>query len=142
MSACSVGLMSSPEVASRHVSQVIHRSPAKVYEYASDPQNLPTWAAGLARRQVTVVGDQLLIDSPMGQVTVRFVPRNDLGVLDHDVTLPSGRTVNNPVRVLAHPDGAEIVFTVRQLELTDEEYERDVRAVADDLTRLKALMET
>lgn len=78
----------------------------------------------------------------MGQVTVRFVPSNDLGVLDHDVTLPSGTTVNNPVRVLAHPNGAEVLLTVRQIELTDEEYERDLRTVADDLKRLKALMES
>ncbi len=63
-------------------------------------------------------------------------------MLDHDVTLPSGTTVNNPVRVLAHPDGAEVLFTVRQIELTDEEYERDLRIVADDLKRLKALMES
>lgn len=130
-----------PEITSRHVSQVIHQSPATIYEFASDPENLPAWAAGLARSQITLDGDQLTVDSPMGQVTVRFVPRNDLGVLDHDVTLPSGTTVNNPVRVLAHPEGAEVVFTVRQIELTDKEYERDLRLVSDDLKRLKALME-
>ena len=135
-------MSSDPEVASRHVSQVIHRSPATVYDFASDPENLPRWAAGLARSRATVDGDQLLVDSPMGQVAVRFVPRNDLGVLDHDVTLPSGVTVNNPVRVLAHPDGAEVLFTVRQIALTDEEYERDLQIVAGDLKRLKSLMET
>lgn len=83
----------------------------------------------------------LVVDSPMGKVTVRFAARNNLGVLDHDVTLPSGTTVNNPVRVLTHPDGAEVVFTVRQIELTDEEFERDTRMVADDLVRLKNLLE-
>lgn len=76
----------------------------------------------------------------MGTVRVRFVPRNDLGVLDHDVTLPSGTTVTIPVRVLPHPDGAEVVFTVRRIELTEEEFERDVRAVADDLARLEECM--
>jgi hypothetical protein len=78
----------------------------------------------------------------MGQVRVRFVPRNNLGVLDHDVTLPSGTTVNNPVRVLDHPNGAEVLFTVRQIELTDEEYVRDLDMVADDLLRLKRLVES
>ncbi len=134
-------MSSNPDVASRHISQVIHQSPIRVYEFASNPENLPTWASGLARSHVTSDGDRLMVDSPMGQVTVRFVPPNDLGVLDHDVTLPSGTTVTNPVRVLAHPDGAEVLFTVRQIELTDEEYERDLRLVNDDLKRLKALME-
>lgn len=122
---------------SRHVSRVIHADPADVYAFAADVDNLPRWAAGLARTAVTRDGEDLLVDSPMGTVRVRFVPRNDLGVLDHDVTLPSGTTVTNPVRVLPHPDGAEVVFTVRRIELTDEELERDVRTVADDLARLE-----
>jgi hypothetical protein len=33
----------------QHVSVHIARSPADVYEFASDPRNLPRWAAGLAR---------------------------------------------------------------------------------------------
>lgn len=68
-----------------------------------------------------------------------FVERNPHRVADHDVTLPSGTTVHNPLRVLAHPDGSEVVFTVRQIELTDEEFDRDCALVADDLARLRAL---
>lgn len=128
-------------VASWHVSQVIRRAPEQVYDFAVNPANLPTWAAGLANSPVTVEGDRLFAESPMGRVTVRFVPRNDLKVLDHDVTLPSGTTVNNPVRVLSHPNGAEIVFTVRQIELSDDEFERDLGMVAEDLRRLKEVLE-
>jgi len=127
---------------SRHVSQVIHRPPAEVYSFAADPDNLPKWAAGLAQSDLTREGDTLLVQSPMGRVSVRFVPRNDYGVLDHDVTLPSGATINNPVRVVAHPHGAEVVFTVRQIDLTDEEFERDTGMVAADLQRLKELLES
>jgi uncharacterized protein YndB with AHSA1/START domain len=36
----------------QHVSVHIARSPADVYEFASDPRNLPRWAAGLARSEV------------------------------------------------------------------------------------------
>ena len=86
-------------------------------------------------------GDSLLVESPMGQVTVVFTPRNDFGVIDHDVRLPSGEVVNNPVRVVAHPDGAEIIFTIRQLGLTDEEFDRDAAMVEQDLDTLKMIVE-
>ncbi|GAA4669947.1 SRPBCC family protein [Nocardioides nanhaiensis] len=129
-------------IASRHVSTVIRRAPKEVYAYAADPDHLPAWAAGLAQSEVTRQGDTLLVDSPMGQVQVHFVPRNDLGVVDHDVVLPSGTVVTNPMRVLAHPDGAEVLFTVRQIELTDDEFERDVALVAADLERLREILES
>ncbi|MCK0091588.1 SRPBCC family protein [Rhodococcus sp. F64268] len=126
---------------SRHVSQVIACPPAQVYEFAANPDNLPRWASGLAQSHVERDGGTLVVDSPMGRVTVRFTPHNDLGVLDHDVTLPSGTTVNNPVRVLAHPNGSEILFTVRQIDLSDEEFDRDTATVAKDLERLRDLLE-
>lgn len=126
---------------SRHVSRVIHAGPDAVYDFAADPDNLPRWAAGLAQGEVLRDGDALRVASPMGQVVVRFVARNGLGVLDHDVTLPSGVTVTNPVRVLAHPHGAEVVFTIRQRDLTDDEFARDAAAVEADLERLGRLVE-
>jgi hypothetical protein len=121
---------------SRHISRVISAPPDVVYEYASNIDNLPAWAAGLAQREVVRDGDTLFVESPMGRVEVRFVEQNRFGVLDHDVTLPSGTVVTNPVRVLSHPDGAEVVFTVRQIELDDEEFARDVNLVEADLERL------
>ena len=126
---------------SRHVSRVIAVPPELVYGFASNPDNLPRWAVGLAMADVVREGDALLVDSPMGTVTVRFAPRNEYGVIDHDVTLPSGTTVTNPVRVLAHPEGSEIVFTIRQIELTDDEFDRDTEMVERDLDRLKQLVE-
>ena len=121
---------------SHHVSRVISASPDAVYEYASDIDNLPRWAAGLAQAEVVREGDSLFVESPMGRVEVRFVERNRFGVLDHDVTLPSGTVVTNPVRVVAHPEGAEVVFTVRQIELDDDAFARDVAMVEADLERL------
>ncbi|GAC54575.1 SRPBCC family protein [Gordonia amicalis] len=127
---------------SRHVSTVIGASADDVYEFVSEPDNLPEWAAGLATSEVVRRGDDLVAESPMGTVTVRFVPRNTLGVVDHDVILPNGATVHNPLRVLPHPEGAEVVFTVRQLSMSDEEFDRDTLMVEEDLARLKALFET
>ncbi|RLK52076.1 SRPBCC family protein [Microbacterium telephonicum] len=123
-----------------HVSRVITATPEAVYSYASDPSNLPKWASELAQSDVVLDGDTLLVDSPMGHVRVRFVPRNDFGVLDHGVILPSGDVVTNPFRVVAHPEGSEVVFTVRQLELTDDEFDRDAATVRADLDTLAAAL--
>lgn len=124
------------------MSTVIAATADDVYDYVSDPGNLREWAAGLASSDVERRGDDLVAESPMGTVTVRFVPRNTLGVVDHDVILPTGETVHNPLRVLPHPDGAEVVFTVRQLAMSDEEFDRDTRMVEADLASLKRLLES
>lgn len=126
----------------RHLSTIIHCSPARVYKFAANPDNLTKWAAGLVQSKVTHDGELLFVDSPQGRTTIRFVGRNDLGVLDHDVTLPSGVTPNNPFRVLAHPEGAEVLFTLRQLDLSDSEFGRDAAIVEADLRRLKELLES
>ena len=63
-------------------------------------------------------------------------------MLDHDVTLPSGETVHNPLRVIRDGDGCEVVFTIRQRpEMTDEDFNRDADAVAEDLATLKSVVE-
>jgi uncharacterized protein YndB with AHSA1/START domain len=126
---------------SRHLSVHIDRSVADVYDYAADPANLPAWAPGLGR-SVTVVDGRLEVESPMGHVVVEFVPRNEFGVLDHDVTLPSGEVVHNPVRVIADGAGAEVVFTVRRRDgMTDAEFDTDAGAVQADLDLLRTVME-
>jgi hypothetical protein len=77
----------------------------------------------------------------MGTVEIAFAPRNDLGVLDHDVTLPSGEVVTNPMRALPNEDGCDLVFTVRRRpDMSDEDFERDVAAVQADLDTLARLL--
>jgi len=129
-------------VESRHLSVVIRRDAADVWAFAGSDAHLPEWAAGLAVGGLRREGDELVVDSPMGEVRVRFAPPNDLGVLDHDVTLPGGAVVHNPLRVLVHPQGSEVVFTLRRLEgVSEADFEADARAVAADLQRLRALLE-
>ena len=125
----------------QHVSVSIHRSPAEVVAYAGDPANLPAWAAGLAAG-VRPDGDRWIADSPMGEVTVRFAPANDLGVLDHDVTLPDGMIVHNPLRVLPNDDGSEVVFTAfRRDGMDDAAFAADRAAILADLQRLRGILE-
>lgn len=125
----------------RHVSIAIARAPTDVYAFACEPANLPQWAAGLAGGIAEVDG-AWIADSPMGKVTVRFVPRNAHGVLDHEVVLPSGTVVYNPLRVVPNDAGSEVVFTLfRRPDASDDDFAADADAVARDLAALKALLE-
>jgi hypothetical protein len=125
----------------RHISVTIARKPDEVYAFASAPPNLPSWARGLAGTIAQVDG-QWVADSPMGRITVAFAPRNPFGVLDHDLTLPSGQRIHNPMRVLPNGDGSEVVFTLFQLPgLSDERYAQDGAAVERDLQALKQALE-
>jgi Polyketide cyclase / dehydrase and lipid transport len=126
---------------SRHLSVHVDRPAAEVYRYAADPAHLPEWAAGLAGG-IEQVDGEWVADSPMGRVLVRFTPANDLGVLDHDVVLPDGTTVTNPLRVLADGDGSEVVFTLRRQPGTDDAaFEADAAAVAADLAALAQVLQ-
>lgn len=126
---------------SRHISVSIHRPAAEVYDYASKPENLPEWAPGLGS-SVQHVDGQWIAESPMGRVVVSFAARNDHGILDHDVTLASGETVHNPMRVITDGDHSEVVFTLRRRSgMSGEDFARDADAVSADLALLKRVLE-
>jgi hypothetical protein len=128
---------------SRHLGVHIDRTVTDVYAYASNPANLPAWARGLGESIEKTADGWVADSSPMGRVTVTFAPHNELGVLDHHVTLPSGETVYNPVRVIADASGSEVVFTLRrQPGTSDADFDRDAGMVAADLARLKELLES
>jgi hypothetical protein len=79
----------------------------------------------------------------MGSIVIRYAEPNPFGVIDHDVVLESGETFHNPVRVLPHDDGAEVVFTLRRQEgMSDDDFNRDAAAVLADLGALKELLES
>jgi hypothetical protein len=126
---------------SRHISERIDRPAADVYEYASDPANLPHWAPGLGKSVENVDG-QWFVETQSGRVGFAFVGHNEYGVLDHEVTLPSGEVIYNPMRVVPDGDGSEVVFTLRRLpDMSDEDFARDAALVQADLTRLKHVLE-
>ncbi|HET7015719.1 MAG TPA: SRPBCC family protein [Streptosporangiaceae bacterium] len=126
---------------SKHLSEWIDADVDEVYAYARDPSNLPQWAPGLGS-SVEQVDGQWFVETSGGRVGLDFAPLNDYGVLDHDVTLPSGEVIYNPMRVTRNGNGSEIVFALRRLPgMTDEEFARDAAAVAADLARLKQVIE-
>jgi hypothetical protein len=117
---------------SRHIGVWINATPDAVYAFASDPTELPRWAAGLA-------------DPSLSDAVVDFAPQNEFGVLDHEVRLSSGEAVYNPMRVIPGGTGetrCEVVFTLRRRPgVTDAEFDADAAAVAADLETLRGLLE-
>ncbi|WP_054971731.1 hypothetical protein [Paenibacillus sp. A3] len=64
------------------------------------------------------------------------------GVADHWVTVATGQTILNPMRVVPNGSGCEIVFTAfRQPGVSDESFANDTAMIESDLRTLKRIME-
>jgi hypothetical protein len=125
----------------KHISVSIERPPAEVYEFASNPENLPQWAGGLSG-SIKKVDGEWIAEAPMGTVKVRFAERNKFGVLDHEVTLGSGIKFYNPMRIFPNSDGSEVIFTLyRQTDMPDQKFADDAGSIQRDLSKLKTLLE-
>jgi uncharacterized protein YndB with AHSA1/START domain len=125
----------------QHISISINRTPDKVYAYVANPENLPEWAAGLSGT-IRRVGERWVAESPMGEVSVRFAPHNNFGILDHDVTLPNGEVVHNPMRVVRNDVDSEVVFTLFQRPgMSQQDMQSDAAQVFEDLVKLKMILE-
>nr|WP_174240035.1 SRPBCC family protein [Clavibacter michiganensis] len=123
-----------------HITRSVDADVASVVAVAGDPSRLPEWAAGVSSG-IRLEGGRWLSDSPMGAIEIAFTGPRELGILDHDVTLPDGTVVRNPLRVLPNDGGSEVVFTLFQRPgVTDEELAADAALVAADLDRLAALV--
>jgi len=125
----------------KHISVSIDRTSSEVYEYVSNPINLPKWAAGLSG-SIRKVDEDWIAESQMGTVKVRFVKKNKFGILDHDVMLPSGENIYNPMRVFPNNDGSELIFTLYQRPgMSYQMFDEDAEIVRQDLERLKNILE-
>ena len=123
-----------------HIS--IDRPWEEVYRYAADPENMRFWASGLASGLTREGADWVGDGGPIGKVRVRFTPENAFGILDHTVTLETGLTVENPLRIIANGDGAEVMFTLLKQPDSDEAaFEADAAHVLKDLSVLKERLE-
>ena len=119
----------------------IGRPPKYVYEFVSNPENLPKWAAGLCR-SVRKADGEWIVETPGGAVKFRFVEQNEFGVLDHTVSPAPGEEISIPMRVVPNGSGSEVMFTVFQLpDMPDEKFAEDIKLVERDLKKLKALLE-
>lgn len=125
----------------RYLTIAIERTPEAVYAFASNPENLPQWAAGLGQG-VTRAGDHWEVKTGDSTVGLRFTPQNEYGVMDHTVMLPDGNEVYVPMRVMPNGAGSEVMLGLfRQPEMSDADFARDAGMMQSDLAALKKLME-
>lgn len=130
-----------PVMEARIIHIGIERDWRDVYAFAAKPENMPRWASGLAAG-LEPDGNEWVAHGALGNARVRFTPRNDLGVLDHLVTLETGIQVHNALRVVPNGRGAEVVFTLlRQPGMSKEQFDSDAEWVQKDLNALKAQLE-
>ncbi len=126
----------------RIIHRTIQRDWRTVHAFAARPENMPLWASGLAAGLARDGEDWIADGGPIGTVRVRFAPPNDFGIIDHRVTLPDGRVVDNALRIVPNGDGAEVMFLLlRQPDMDDDAFERDTAHVARDLETLARLTE-
>ncbi len=127
---------------SRIIHVTIDRPWRDVYAFASRPENMPRWAAGLSSGLDRDGEDWIGDGGPIGKIRVRFAPANEFGVIDHTVTLETGDSFENALRVVPNGDGAEIMFTLlRQPGTDDKSFETDAVAIREDLSTLKTILE-
>ena len=132
---------SETESTTAHVSVAIDAPVAEVYDFASNPANLPRWATGLGG-SIAEENGLWVADSPLGRIVVEFAGRNSLGVLDHVVTTVDGARFYNPLRVTEHGPGSEIVFSLRRAPgVSEQEFQADRATIRSDLERLKNIIE-
>jgi hypothetical protein len=125
----------------RTVGVSIKRDPDQVYEYLADPRSFPQWSLFILGLEND--GNEWMAKTPAGTVRIRFTPRNEFRVLDHDVTSAAGLRVHVAMRVIPNEDdGSEVIFTVVRLPgMSTQEFEEDVKMVLTDLAALKRLLE-
>tara|TARA_Y100001001_G_scaffold75429_2_gene73363 strand:- start:351 stop:752 length:402 start_codon:yes stop_codon:yes gene_type:complete len=126
-----------------HLSVSIQCAAQQVYDFASNPANLPLWAAGLTQAELVQDGDIWIAQAPFGQARIRFAERNAYGVMDHSVEMDDGQVVYNPLRVVPNGDGSECTFTLfRRDDMDDQQFQADHDAVVADLQTLKRHLES
>lgn len=124
----------------KHISIAINKSVDEVYRYASNPENFPEWVAFI--KSVTKKDDLWVGKTDIGDIKIKWTPANDFGIIDHQVRLTNGETVNNPMRVIPNNKGSEFIFTLFWLpNRTEQEFNEDAKAVATDLQKVKEILE-
>ncbi len=113
----------------------------KVVKFLCDPENLPRWAVGFAKRVRREKGGWL-VETGNGDVGIRIVGDPRTGVIDFWMSPAEGVEILAASRAIPRGDESEYTFTQFQAPgMPDDVFEKNVRAVEHELTVLKAIAE-
>ncbi|HVH31691.1 MAG TPA: SRPBCC family protein [bacterium] len=111
-----------------------------LFAFLADPDNLPKWAVGFCRA-IRREGERWLVQTPQGEVAIRFVTHPSMGIIDFYISPAPGTEVAAFSRVLPNGGGSEYIFTQFQIPgMPDDVFGRQVRALKEELVVLRALM--
>ncbi len=127
---------------SQTLSVSIRRDPQEIYQFVVNPENLPTWASAFCQA-IRRTDSGWIIETTGGDLTLRFVGENTLGVADHYLLGEPGVEIYVPMRIVPNGSGSEVLITLfRQPGISGPEFGQDVGSVTRDLRRLKDVLET
>ncbi|MGF9906828.1 SRPBCC family protein [Brevibacillus porteri] len=126
---------------SKTLSISIECRPEEVYAYVTNPENFPEWVTSFVK-SIRRWGEEWIVETKEAQITLKFADKNDYGVADHWVTIATGQTILNPMRVVPNGSGCEVVFTAfQQPGMSHENFVKDTEMIESDLRTLKRIME-
>ena len=112
-----------------------------VYEFLSNPENLPRWAIGFAK-SIRAADDGWIVETAQGEVPVTVVTDPGRGIVDFHMEPAPGVEAVAFSRVMPNGDGAEYVFTQFQGPgMPDEVFDGTVKALSHEMVALKSLLE-
>jgi hypothetical protein len=120
----------------------IQSTPDTVVKFLADPQNLPRWAVGFAKSVRNDGGRWIVTTGSDGEIGVRIDADARSGVVDFFMSQgPGGETLAGS-RVLPNGSGSEFIFTQFQPPgMSDDVFNKNVHALTQELTVLKAVLE-
>jgi hypothetical protein len=91
-----------------------------------------------------VTGNDWVSSDDEGEVTYRYHPRNEYGILDHAVFRQGQAPFTTPMRIVANgEDGAEVLYTLfQQPGMSDATFHSEIEWVQADFLALKSLLES
>lgn len=113
----------------------------RVFDFVSNPENLPGWARGFCTSIRREEGGWV-VSSPQGEIALRMTTDARLGVADFHLSPAPGIESVASSRVVRAGEGCAYLFTFHQTPgVPDEVFESQRRTLAAELTILKELME-
>jgi uncharacterized protein YndB with AHSA1/START domain len=121
----------------------IESSPADVFAFVADLEQLPRWAIGFAKEVREQDGHWYVRTGSGDEIELRAVTSPEHGVVDYLMSPQPGVEVPAATRVVPNGDGAEYVFTMFQpVGMPDPVFDQQAAELGRELVVLKANLES